>query len=53
LYVLVDKRVRTSHGYGKLWQVFSDRIGVVLEDKPDEVTFLAPRELQPVLQAVA
>lgn len=54
LYALVDKRVRTSRGYGTLWQVFSDRIGVVLEDKPDEVTFLAPREVfPPVLQAVA
>ncbi len=53
LYALIDKRVRTSRGYGKLWQVFSDRIGVVLEDEPDQVTFLEPGEVEPVLKAVA
>jgi DNA-binding IscR family transcriptional regulator len=53
LYALIDKRVRTSRGYGKLWQVFSDRIGVVLEDEDDQVTFLEPGEVEPVLKAVA
>jgi hypothetical protein len=33
--------------------VFSDRIGVVLEDEPDQVTFLEPGEVEPVLKAVA
>jgi hypothetical protein len=53
LYALIDKRVRTSRGYGKLWQVFSDRIGVVLESEPDQVTFLEPGEVEPILRAVA
>ncbi len=53
LYALIDKRVRTTHGYGKLWQVFSDRIGVVLEEEPDQVTFLEPGAVGPILRAVA
>jgi hypothetical protein len=53
LYALINKRVRTSRGYGTLWQVFSDRIGVVLEEEDEKVTFIEPSEVEPVLQAVA
>jgi hypothetical protein len=41
--------VETAQGRGLLWQAFSDRVGVVLDDKPDEVTFLPPTD---VLEAV-
>jgi len=42
LYPLVDHRVLTDEGPGVLWQVFGDRVGVLLDDGPDEVTFLPP-----------
>ncbi len=42
LYELVDQRVLTDEGTGVLWQVFGDRVGVLLDAKPDEVTFLPP-----------
>jgi len=40
LYPLVDQRVITDEGTGVLWQVFSDRVGVLLDSRPNEVTFL-------------
>jgi hypothetical protein len=40
LDALVDKPVETTAGRGRLWQVFSDRVGVVLDDAPATVTFL-------------
>lgn len=45
LYRFVNKTVRTVHGRGVLWQVFSERVGVVLDLKPDVVTFFDPSEL--------
>jgi hypothetical protein len=34
--------VLTDEGPGVLWQVFGDRVGVVLEGGPVQVTFLPP-----------
>jgi hypothetical protein len=45
LYPLVNTTVNTVRGPGRLWQVFSDRVGVVLEGRPEEVTFMHPSEL--------
>jgi hypothetical protein len=42
LYPLVDHRVLTDEGPGVLWQVFGDRVGVLLDERPGEVTFLPP-----------
>jgi hypothetical protein len=52
LYRLLNKRIRTHRGYGRLWQVFSGQIGVVLESDPDIVTYLREDEV-PHLQEVA
>jgi hypothetical protein len=40
LYALMNKPVMTTAGRGRLWQARSDTCGVVLDDKPDVVTFL-------------
>jgi hypothetical protein len=45
LYPLVNTTVNTVRGPGRLWQAFSDRVGVVLEGRPEEVTFMHPSEL--------
>jgi hypothetical protein len=45
LYPLVNSTVNTVRGPGRLWQAFSDRVGVVLEGRPEEVTFIHPSEL--------
>ncbi len=45
LYPLVNTTVNTVRGPGRLWQVFSDRVGVVLEGRPKEVTFMHPSDL--------
>jgi hypothetical protein len=45
LYPLVNTTVNTFLGPGRLWQAFSDRVGVVLEGRPEEVTFMHPSEL--------
>ena len=42
LYALIDKAVNTTSGPGRLWQALSDRVGVVLDNCPDQVTFLHP-----------
>jgi hypothetical protein len=42
LYSLINKPVRTSSGLGRLWQVFSGRVGIVLDEAPEVVTFLHP-----------
>jgi len=52
LYRLMNRRIRTRRGYGRLWQVFGGQIGVVLESDPDIVTFLREDEV-PHLQEVA
>jgi hypothetical protein len=52
LYRLLNRRIRTHRGYGRLWQVFSGQIGVVLESDPDIVTYLREDEV-PHLQEVA
>jgi len=35
--------VSTPKGRGRLWQVFRDRVGVVLDATPGRVTFFQPR----------
>lgn len=45
LYPLIDTTVNTVRGPGRLWQVFSGRVGVVLEGRPEVVTFMHPSEL--------
>ena len=40
----MNKPVMTTAGRGRLWQARSDTCGVVLDDKPDVVTFLHPAE---------
>jgi hypothetical protein len=45
LYPLINTTVNTVRGPGRLWQVFSGRVGVVLEGRPKEVTFMHPSEL--------
>jgi hypothetical protein len=46
LYSLINKPVRTSSGRGRLWQAFSDQVGVVLDEAPEVVTFLQPVDVQ-------
>jgi len=47
LYKLMHAKtpVSTAHGRGELWQVFGDRVGVVLDADPDTVTFMHPVEV--------
>jgi hypothetical protein len=44
-YAHTGQIVETAQGYGRLWQAFSDRVGVVLDDKPDQVTFMCPADV--------
>jgi hypothetical protein len=37
--------VRTPYGVGQLWQVFSDRVGVLLYSRPAVMTFVHPSEV--------
>lgn len=37
--------VGTPRGSGRLWQVFSDQVGVVVDSEPDRVSFFVPDEL--------
>jgi len=46
LYGLIDKVVITNAGRGRLWQAFSDRVGVVLDDAPGVVTFMHPVDVK-------
>jgi hypothetical protein len=55
LYALVracgkpaQRLVTTRRGRGQLWQVFSDRAGVILNRAPQRVTFFDPSEVQVV-----
>jgi DNA-binding transcriptional ArsR family regulator len=45
LYPLIDTTVNTVRGPGRLWQVFSARVGVVLEELPEVVTFMHRSEI--------
>jgi hypothetical protein len=45
LYTLVDRPVRTALGRGRLWQAFSNRVGVVLDSAPTTVTFMSPADI--------
>jgi len=47
LYPLLDRKVETSQGPGRLWQVFSSLAGVVLESNPKRVEFVRPEEVAP------
>jgi hypothetical protein len=46
LYPFLGKKVLTSQGLGVLWQVFEDRVGVVLEESSARVSFLSPETIQ-------
>lgn len=47
LYDLMHRKipVGTPRGDGLLWQVFSGRVGVVVDSEPDRVAFFDPAEL--------
>jgi hypothetical protein len=48
LYPLLGRAVTTPLDPGRLWQVFSSRIGVVLDASPAQVVFfLDPDQIQP------
>jgi hypothetical protein len=47
LYPHLGKTVQTPEGGGRLWQVFTVRVGVVLEASPERVTFFGPDEIRP------
>jgi hypothetical protein len=48
LYPLVDSYVHTRQGRGRLWQVFSDRVGVVLDSDTGAVVFMHPADVEGV-----
>ena len=49
LYPLIGKRVVTRKGRGKLWRVFTNSIGVVLDSSPDQVTYFdGPQGIHPL-----
>jgi len=41
------QKVQTPKGEGRLWQVFTVRVGVVLDDSPERVTDFEPDEVRP------
>lgn len=43
-----DRPVTTPLGKGQLWQVFTGRVGVVLDASPDRVRFFEPKEVKAV-----
>jgi hypothetical protein len=45
LYPFLGKEVITPKGRGTLWQVFSWKVGVVLDADPDKVFFFKPEEV--------
>ena len=47
LYVHFGKMVQTPKEEGRLWQVFTVRVGVVLEASPERVTDFEPDEIRP------
>ena len=51
LYPLINRRVETQQGTGKLWQVFSEQAGVVLESHPERVKFVKLEEVAPLARA--
>lgn len=50
LYPFLNKIIATPLGTGRLWQVGSDRVGVVLSQNPSRVTFMPWYEVWPVSQ---
>jgi hypothetical protein len=50
LYPLLNEKVNTSRGPGKLWQVFGGQAGVVLDGNPKQVEFVRPEEVRPIKQ---
>lgn len=40
---LLDEVVETTYGRGRLWQVFSHRVGVVIQ--PGQLTFMRPEDV--------
>jgi hypothetical protein len=48
LYLALNQPVDTPVGCGWLWQVFSHRVGVVLDAEPKRVAFFRPDQVQPM-----
>ncbi len=49
LYPLINKRVMTPRGPGRLWRVFAGSIGVVLDTSPNQITdFVLPDQIFPL-----
>ena len=48
LFPLIDKQVQTPEGWGILWRVFTYSAGVVLESRPQQVTFMEPEQVLPM-----
>jgi TubC N-terminal docking domain len=46
LYPAPNRSVNTPRGMGRLWQVFSSRVGVVLACDPGRVAFFPPDQVQ-------
>ncbi len=53
LYPLVGRKVRTTEGPGKLWQVLARRAGVVLDNDPKSVTFVSVEDVKLLKQNVS
>ena len=47
LYPFLKKRVFTPAGPGRLEQVFTERVGVILERDPSRLSYFAPSEIAP------
>ena len=47
LYPCLGRMVQTPKGEGRLIQVFTVQVGVVLEASPERVTFFEPDEIRP------
>lgn len=50
LYPMLNKVVSTPQGRGTLWQVGSERVGVVLNRQPGKVTFMPFWDVRPIVR---
>lgn len=48
LYPLLEKKVWTPKGTGRLWQAFDERAGVVMDGQTGRVTFLDTKAIRPL-----
>ena len=47
LFPFLEKRVLTPDGPGRLVQVFSERVAVILESNPSQLSFFVPSDIAP------